>query len=1410
MVMRARVLRVLVASGVWVGMAAGGVVPVQDARAQDWSVEGGADRQQEILRRYKEMLEGNPSEGMAFQRVLEYAGRGRGLDQLIEEYRGKVGRQPERANLRLVLGHFLRTRGDYEEALAEYAKAVELSPKLPLAWLSRGKVLMLMGKRSEATADFEQALELEKNRDNQQEILRQLADLSFAQRDFERAEKYFDRLVALEPRNEYLRMEYAQALVQYKRFDKAILQYEAVLKLAGGNQSTRATTLRDMADVYAQMGQTDKALDTYNQVLRLVRSDSWLAREVQGLIVNLYRREDRLHEYVDTVAARWSKGSFDELMLLGDMYQEVGRMDEALATYGRAAAKNSRSVDPRIKSIRILERRGDDKAIVAAYEALIRIAPTRYQYQFDLARHLFRMADRTRGVKTLDEIGRRFSREGHVQVQLADQYTRYDMPEKARAIYEKLVRQEPKNEAYILSLGEFYFQAGDREKAVETWKKLIDSELGKAQGNARLGEVLVDRGMVEQGIGYFVKAVELAPNDVRLRRGLAQAYERARRWDPAVEAWMEILARATQPAAAGEARARIIDIYARQNLLRVKMREFAADFEGAPATSEDGVRAGYFLAESHMKLQEIKEAESIYQRILALEREAGKPGSDALLALEKIYTLRGDFEAAIAVLEQLAEALPQLSRDFYHRMADLSLRLDDDQKAVQYASRALEENPDDAAAHARLGDVYLSMHDLEEAAKHYRTALELDGRAYNLYVQLAEIMLKQGDVREAERLYRTVMRQSPDDALVVMTARKAMNLSAARGRLDEIEAELHPLLFRSPPRPVFRNLLIEVYGRMTAPYVEKARYGRGAAREAALRQLGEIAGRAQPVLLDALQDRDVSQRVAALTMLGDMKAAGAASMIGRLVEDPAETLRVPAAIATANIGDSRASDALLRVAHDVRGTEAGIREVATWALGYTGGKVVVDGLAKILKSGEAQNQKVLAAISLGRIGSADASAALLQTLADGERGGFADPVLPAVTWALGQMGNQADRASAGNVSKASVLLGKVARSGQRGGQAQLAEIAVASLANLGVHTGNRAAVEVLLDLYWSDHAELRRHAGQALVKVAAGKELVQSAALQKLPVQDVRHVNMRQGTIAAHALLQELVQGEQLVVVGEPTDFLRAHRESIVQSASQKLEAGDEIARLVVGDLYDVTTHGPGLGVVTAVQAKNAELAAARGQVLGEIVQDLGGALRARAGAARQQASVEPALPGLLGILGTSVDYALVAAQVEDTLPEVRAAAVEALANFVTRSSSADGERARAALALQMAALEDAHYSVRAAAIASLGRVFEKPAEESSVRAILGEQQVSEVVEKLLPYADDEFTSVRLATFAALGKMRAENAVDVLQSKLTAENRLIQLAVLDALRKIDTEQARAVVRNFEQPVAERAQQVEKP
>ncbi|MBA2660865.1 MAG: tetratricopeptide repeat protein [Bradymonadaceae bacterium] len=1344
----ARTLRALLAASLLLAGVASAPSPVH---AQDWSVDGGDQRRQEIVDRYKSMLESNPTEGMAFNRVLEYVGRARGLDRLIDEYRTKVTNRPDRANLRLVLGHFLRVRGDNEEALLHYEKAVELAPTMPLAWLSRGKVLMLIGKRADATNDFEKALELERNRESQQEILRQLADLSFASRDYERAEKYFDRLVALEPRNEFLRMEYAQALVQYKRYEKAVAQYEAVLKLVGGNQAARATTLRDMADVYEQMGQDDKALDTYRQVTRLVRDGSWLSREVQGRVVNIYRRQDRLNEYIETVAARWSAGDFDEMMLLADMYQEVGRIDDALRLYQRAAGRNARSVDPRLKIIRILERRGDDKEIVTAYEGLIRIAPTRYQYHFDLVRHFFRMGERTRALRVLEEVGRRFARDSHVQVMLADQYTRYDMSDKALAIYERLVRQEPKNDSFILSLGEFYFQNGERQKAVDTWKKLVGSQLGTVEGHARLGEVLVDRGMVELGIGHFEKAVELAPNDVRIQRGLAQAYERARLWDKAIVAWTTLLDGATQPHMAAEGRSRIIEIYRRQNRLRAKMREFAAQFEARPPE----VRAGYFLAESHIKLQEVEPAEVIYRRILELERAAGKPALEALLALEKIYTQRGEFEKALGVLEELAAAMPDLARDFYHRMADLSVRMQADDQAVKYASRALDENPDDAAAHARLGEVYHNMRQLEDAARQYRTAIELDPRAYPVYISLAEIVRQLGDLREAEQLYRTVARQSPDDSLVVVVARKAMDLAHARGRLEEMEAELHPMLFRNPPRPVYRKLLVELYGRMTTPLIAEARYASGARQEKATSKLEQIGARAMPVLLDALLDNDVSQRVMAMQMLGDLGLGNAAASIARLIEDPAEPLRVPAAIAAAHVGDARATDSLVRALDDA---EPGIRDVATWALGHTGGKGAVNRLARVLADGENINQQSLAAISLGRIGSREAVDVLLLTLSRAQSSGYSNTLALATVWALGQAADP----------KATDALAQVMHE---------APEAVAAMAVLGlVQIGERAATEALFEAYWSAPDALRHRAGSGLAWAAARHDQAKEARLATSSLlQEVRHIEMRRGAIRVENLLEYLVRSSSSIVAGDSTAFLASHKDAIVRIAARRLAAGGPGARLVSADLFDEASSSLALGIITSASASDAESLERRAEILAAIVAGLHPALKSRARA--DGADVDPALLRLLGTIGQRDDLALVSAHVGHASPQVRRAAVLALAGFGTVA---------AATTLQVAALEDSHHSVRSAAATSLGR------------SIKADQGHAEAVEKIVKLTEDRYVSVRLAAIEALGRSRATVAVGALQSMLATSTQPVQAAILDALDRIDTDESRAARSGYDE------------
>ena len=62
---------------------------------KEWSVEGGSDRKREIVRRYKRLLEKNPTEGVIFEKLVEYVGDSGGVERLVAQYRRKVEANPE-------------------------------------------------------------------------------------------------------------------------------------------------------------------------------------------------------------------------------------------------------------------------------------------------------------------------------------------------------------------------------------------------------------------------------------------------------------------------------------------------------------------------------------------------------------------------------------------------------------------------------------------------------------------------------------------------------------------------------------------------------------------------------------------------------------------------------------------------------------------------------------------------------------------------------------------------------------------------------------------------------------------------------------------------------------------------------------------------------------------------------------------------------------------------------------------------------------------------------------------------------------------------------------------------------------------------------------------------------------------
>ncbi|MEM1350334.1 MAG: tetratricopeptide repeat protein, partial [Myxococcota bacterium] len=469
------------------------LVPPDIAHAQEeWDVRGGDARTREIIRRYQSLLERNPTEGLALRKLIELTGKGSGLERLIGQYEQKVEAKPEDVRLWIVLGHLYKEKARYADAERAYGEALSREDKSALAYLGRGAARMMMDKPKEAQADFEAALEHERDRAKRQDILRKLADLAFAQRDWARAQTYYDRLIELDPRNEYLRMEYAQVLVKYKRYDKALEQYEALVELAGRDVKTRATTLRDMGDLYEKMGDEERAISAYKKAMSYVRPGNWLYREVQQRIIGVYRRTERLEEYLAKVSKRWRRPNFDQAMLLASLYDELAREEEALKFYETARSKNRRAVEPRLKIIQIRTRRGEMKAVARAYDDLIRVAPSQARFRFDLAKLHFRNGDRKKAQAVLRATRSKFRREPDVLVTLADMYLRFGMRDEALGVYKSLVRAEPGNDSFILSLGEYYYQNGEVDKALKTWERILKSSLPKAEAHALLGNVLVE------------------------------------------------------------------------------------------------------------------------------------------------------------------------------------------------------------------------------------------------------------------------------------------------------------------------------------------------------------------------------------------------------------------------------------------------------------------------------------------------------------------------------------------------------------------------------------------------------------------------------------------------------------------------------------------------------------------------------------------------------------------------------------------------------------------------------------------------------------------------------------------------------------------------------------------------------
>jgi tetratricopeptide (TPR) repeat protein/HEAT repeat protein len=944
------------------------------------------------------------------QRLAElYRARDGKLDALIAEMGRRAEKPgPEQFAALLALAGAYQHDGRHEQAVATYERALKASPGSAVAELALARLLADRGQRDQARVHFERALPLVTEATAKEQVLRSLLSLALDANDVPQARKYHEQLVRGQGGSFFVRAELGRELYARGMYEDAVQELSQVVKAGAGDNRVLAPALRDYGRALAKVGRQKEALKELTRALSVAGAQAGVRREIYETIVELHRAENRLGDLVQELEKRGPRDA-DEQRILASLYEETGKLDKSLAAYRKALEREPKDVGTRLKVVHILEVQGQLEEAIRDYEALTRAAPRNPDYVFRLAEALIQRGDRKRALEQLRALENRSGDDDEILAALVDFYQRISEKASSLALLQRLSARGSADPQHLVELGSRYWQEGDKKKAIATWQRIRLLEKDRASGLLTLGDLYLEHDLVKEALEIFDEAVKLDPKQVRPRRAQAVALERAgtaassrdtrqQYHDRALKLWEQLLREnAGNAQLAREARQHLVTLWSLSGTLAPRTAVLLRRLDATPPDLD----AGRLLAEAEMRLRRYSEAERTLKKIVAVA-----PGDvESLSWLERVLGLQRKLGEAIEVLERLARAEPKRAREYYQRMAEYAAELYRDDDAIRYASRAVELGPEDAEGHKKLGEMYRKRGDVARAVGELRQAITKNERLFPVYFDLAELLLGQGQADEADLLLRRVVRAAQDEELVTRAARLSLQVNLGRGTVDVLERDLLPLSLDNPDRPIYRRLLVELYGTLAYPLLNRAHGSDPKDSQSAETELRRLGERAVKPLLDALGDsRDTQQEVATTLLLFVANKSAGPALLAYATGNAAPRLRARAMLAVGALGDATLMPRLgelVAPAGRSRAEESDpVLLAAAWGLCRSGSPAARGPLLALAES-PAPGLRSLGVLGLAVLGDRKAAPAIVRALAATDAG-----TLPraAAAFAVGQLG----------------------------------------------------------------------------------------------------------------------------------------------------------------------------------------------------------------------------------------------------------------------------------------------------------------------------------------------------------------------------------------------------------------------
>ncbi len=697
---------------------------------------------EQIIERYKLMLNRKPKEGSTFDRLYQFYLEGAGLDAMLTDYQAEVAANPNEPNLQLILGHIYKRLGKDTEALNTYKRAVELARNNYYTHFVLGQAFTSLLQHENAISSLIQSAVLaEKTQDATPEemtaIYKALGKSYFRRDRVDDAITAWTKIAEIDPQNIFARTELADLFIEQELYEQAIAQHQAIIQLKADDPYRKCLSQREIGNIYETKGDYQKAIKSYDTALSLTVPGNWLRKDLQHRIIGIFAADSDWQGLIKYYQQKLEKTPNEpELLgLLAAAYIENQQTAEGINVYRKGLELAPTDSTLRLNLIAAL--RNDEKFAEAAaeYEVLSEQAPDDFGIYRELGELYIQLDDEDSARKTYQQMIERDPNSASTYLILAEIYTGNEWLEDAIAAYQKAISLAPNNLDYIEYYGEFYLRQGSRDKAVETWKMMVASNLGIAENYERLAKLLSTKNFHTEAITASRKAVELKPDVYEYRKELAQRLMKIQEFEEAQKEFTAAARLAPNAFFAEEMDNQRIELYRRQGTLLEKIDAVEAELEEAGLTDTEIFTQQKRLAKMYLKFGNVT-----YALEVLLKAKEHKPDDVAVNRwLAEVYIKQNRRDDANTIYMHLIQIDSANAREYYTNIAQSHLQVMDFEAATASAKHVIAHSPRNPEGHRMLAEIAKQSANYDSAIDSLKQAIRLRPEAIDIRSELAAV-----------------------------------------------------------------------------------------------------------------------------------------------------------------------------------------------------------------------------------------------------------------------------------------------------------------------------------------------------------------------------------------------------------------------------------------------------------------------------------------------------------------------------------------------------------------------------------------------------------------------------------------------------------------------------------------------